>query len=153
MEVLECLTRCHIYLLTFGFLHGTLKTDGEGKLRPFLYNPMSTGYYSGNSSAPCPYIPVLKPNHQFDSIWRWLCHEGKTLVNGISTCRNIVIEPNLVKGCAECWVLSPVCPESGYVLLPCFPAFPDIIYTMCQAIVFKLVYPEKSLVKGCSVNI
>lgn len=29
--------------------------------------------------------------------------------------------------------------------LPCFHAFPDIIYSPCQAIVFKLVCPEKGL--------
>jgi hypothetical protein len=36
-------------------------------------------------------------------------------------------------------------PESGYDLLACFLAFPDIIYNMCQAIVFTLVCPEKVL--------
>lgn len=46
-----------------------------------------------------------------------------------------------------------VYPISRYNSLFCFHAFPDTIYSMCQAIVFKLVYPEKVLEKGCSVNI
>lgn len=44
-------------------------------------------------------------------------------------------------------------PETGYGLLPCFPAFTDEIQSMCQSVVLELVCPEKALEKGCSVNI
>jgi hypothetical protein len=44
-------------------------------------------------------------------------------------------------------------PESGYSLLLGVCALPDIIYYVCQAIVFKLDSPEKVLGKGYSVNI
>ena len=44
-------------------------------------------------------------------------------------------------------------PESVYGVLLCFHAFPDIIYSMCQAIVFKLVCPEKVLAKDCCINL
>lgn len=50
-------------------------------------------------------------------------------------------------------VLSSLCHESGYGLLFCFHAFPAIIYSTCQAIMFKFVCPEKILGKDCSVNI
>lgn len=39
----------------------------------------------------------------------------------------------------------PVYPESGYGLLPCFDAFPDIIHCLRQTIVFRLICPEKVL--------
>ena len=44
-------------------------------------------------------------------------------------------------------------PGSGSGLLPGFSAFPDIMYRTRQAIVFKLLCPEKVLGKSCSVNI
>lgn len=46
-----------------------------------------------------------------------------------------------------------VYPEYGYGLLPCFHTFPDIINSICQATVFKFVYPEKVLGMDFSVNI
>lgn len=46
-----------------------------------------------------------------------------------------------------------VYPESGYCLLRWFPAFLDIIYSMCQVTVFKLVCPKKVFRKVSSVNI
>lgn len=49
-------------------------------------------------------------------------------------------------------MLSSVFSESGHDLLPCFNAFLDIIYTMCQAIVFKLVCPQNILEKSDSVS-
>lgn len=44
-------------------------------------------------------------------------------------------------------------PDSGYGLLLCFHALPDIIYRMCQVLVFKLYHREKVLGDGCSVSI
>ena len=50
-------------------------------------------------------------------------------------------------------MLSSMCLECSYVLLPCFHASPDIIYSMCQAVALPLVCLEKILGKGCPVNI
>lgn len=60
-------------------------------------------------------------------------------------CQSIAVEPNPVKGRAACW--------SQFALnLDIVCACPDITYSMCQAIVFKLVGPEQIPGKGCSVN-
>ena len=58
---------------------------------------------------------------------------------------------NIYKTCLfllDVWILlqNPIWSvylESGYILLPCFCAFPDIIYSMCQTILFKLIYYEE----------
>ena len=47
-------------------------------------------------------------------------------------------------------MLSSMYSESGYGLLPCCHI--DIIYSMWQSIVFKLVCPEKILRNGFCVN-
>ena len=46
-----------------------------------------------------------------------------------------------------------VSPEPSYGLCLAFVPFPDRIHSACQAIVFKLVCPEKALGKNCSANI
>jgi hypothetical protein len=51
------------------------------------------------------------------------------------------------------WVLSSVYSKYDYGLLPCFCAFLDIIYYVCQTIIFKLVCSEKVLGKDCHVTI
>lgn len=48
-------------------------------------------------------------------------------------------------------MLSSVDPESGYGLLSCYHAFPDIIFSVCQTIVFKFL--EKVLGKGYCLTV
>ena len=62
----------------------------------------------------------------------------------------IAKEPNLISDML-CAILSV--PEYGCGLLPSLCVFPDIIYSMCKTISFRLVCPEKGLGKDCPVNI
>jgi hypothetical protein len=50
-------------------------------------------------------------------------------------------------------MLSFMYAESGHGFLFCHHAFPDTIYGKCQAIVLKLIRPEKVLGQGCSVDL
>jgi hypothetical protein len=50
-------------------------------------------------------------------------------------------------------VLTAVCPGSGHGFLVFVHAFPDTIYSTCQAIVFQSACSEELLGKGCPVNI
>lgn len=49
----------------------------------------------------------------------------------------MALEHNLVKGYAKS------CPQCTIYLLPCCLASSEMIYSMCQTIVFNLVCPEK----------
>jgi len=60
-------------------------------------------------------------------------------------CRNTAPEPSLLEGCAEC---RPQCALDLDMASALLCAFPDIIYSICKGIVFKLACPGKVLEKA-----